>query len=145
MKTQQLKIGELAKRSGLTVEALRFYEQQGLIQPLGRTASGYRLYSPSDVQRVNFILHAKKVGFTLAEIKTLLALRLHKDKHSCDEVKQYTAEKIADIEARLRDLNSIHQALTHLHDACCGGPESAAHCTILSSLEDDSFIHEKKS
>jgi len=141
---QKLKIGELAKHSGLTVEALRFYEQQQLIQPQGRTASGYRLYLPEDVQRVKFILHSKKAGFTLAEIKTLLELRLNKDEHSCDEVKQYTAEKIADVEARLQDLNSIHQALTHLHDACCGGSKSATHCTILSSLEDDLFTHREK-
>lgn len=139
MNTKLLKIGELAKRSGLTVEALRYYEEQQLLAPAGRSESGYRLYSEDDVQRVQFILHAKKVGFTLAEIKDLLALKLKKDDHTCEEVKNYTANKIAEVEQRLRDLQSIHLALTRLHDACCGGAEKATHCSILSSLEDDSF------
>ena len=141
MKTKKLKIGDLAKRCGLTVEALRFYEKQQLLQPLGRSESGYRFYDESDVQRLKFILHAKKVGFTLAEIKQLLALRADKDARSCGEVKDYTAQKLAEVEARIRDLKTIQKALTRLNEACCGGPEKASHCSILAALEDEDFTH----
>ena len=143
MNSHPLRIGDIAKRSGVTVETLRFYEKEQLLAPQGRSESGYRLYSDDDLQRVMFILHAKKVGFTLAEIKKLLALRLNSDKHTCEEVKEYTAEKITEIEERLLAFQAIHKALTQLHDACCGGPRKATHCSILSSLEENSFLHDK--
>lgn len=139
MNRQKLKIGDLAKRSGLTVEALRFYEKQQLLIPQGRSESGYRLYAETDVQRLRFILHAKQVGFTLGEIQQLLALRSDKDEHSCGEVKEYTAQKLAEVEKRLQDLRTIQKALSRLHDACCGGPEKASHCSILAALDDDDF------
>lgn len=67
-----MKIGELASKTHVSHHTLRFYERQGLIAPTGRSDSGYRLYSDLDVDRVGFILSAKKVGFTLVEIQQLL-------------------------------------------------------------------------
>ena len=144
MNRQTLKIGDLAKRCGLTVEALRFYEKQGLLQPQARSEAGYRFYTDEDVQRVRFILHAKQVGFTLAEIKQLLALRADKDDYSCEEVKQYTAQKLREIEARMHDLQTIHKALSRLHHACCGGPQAASHCSILAALDEDKIEQEPR-
>ena len=66
------KIGKLAKALGVSQDALRFYEKQGLINPSLRTAAGYRLYSTEDVKQVKFILSAKRVGFTLNEILSLI-------------------------------------------------------------------------
>ncbi len=68
-----LKIGEIAKRSNVSVESLRFYESEQLLSPEGRSNAGYRLYSSADEQKLSFILHAKKIGFSLREIKSLLS------------------------------------------------------------------------
>ena len=76
-----LKIGELAKQTGVTRDTLRFYEKHDLVTPSSRNEAGYRLYSADDVQRVHFILSAKKVGFTLKEIHQLLSLEITKDQH----------------------------------------------------------------
>ncbi len=130
-----IKIGELAKRSNISVESLRFYESEQLLEPEGRSNAGYRLYSVSDEQKLSFILHAKKVGFSLQEIKTLLSLRAHKNNHTCEEVKQYTGIKIGEIDAKIHDLQTMKTALQNLYGACCGGIESAERCTILSSLD----------
>lgn len=131
-----IKIGEVAKQANVTVETLRFYQKEQLLTPKQTNASGYRLYSKQDQQKLNFILHSKKIGFSLSEIKQLLSLRTDKDRHTCEEVKHYTGDKINEIESKIRDLQKMRQALSNLHDACCGGNESAKQCTILNSLDD---------
>jgi len=131
-----LKIGELAKRSSVSVESLRFYESEQLLSPQGRSNAGYRLYSSIDEQKLSFILHAKKVGFSLHEIKTLLSLRADKNSHTCEEVKSYTGAKVDEIDKKINDLQKMKHALENLYTACCGGNESAENCTILNSLDD---------
>lgn len=131
-----IKIGELAKRAQISVEALRFYETAKLLSPKERSHSGYRLYSAQDEQRLHFILHAKKIGFSLEEIKQLLSLRAHRDSRTCEDVKSYTGTKMAEIESKILDLQKMQQALSNLYHACCGGEESAENCTILNSLDD---------
>ena len=133
--SQYLKIGQLANQSEISVETLRFYESEGLLIPYGRTEVGYRLYHPEDVKKLQFILHAKQVGFSLQEIKRLLSLRSHKDTHTCEDVKSYTGIKIQEVDAKIHELQKIRCALKGLYDACCGGVESAEYCTILSNLE----------
>ncbi len=140
-----VKIGELAKRTNISVEALRYYEKEQLLRPKSRSQSGYRLYSKEDVTRLNFVLHAKKVGFSLREIKELLALRLNKDQHTCEEVKTYTGIKIKEVEQKINDLKSMHNALNNLYQACCGGNESATQCTILTSLDEQHFSSSQQS
>ncbi len=129
------RIGELAKRSQMSVDTLRYYEKEGLLQPTARSDSGYRLYADSVTARVDFIRRAKRVGFTLSEIQDLLELQIDKSAHSCEDVKSLTESKLIDIEARMRELEEIRRALSHLHESCCGGAESAEYCTILEALE----------
>ena len=129
-----LKIGELAQRTGISRDALRFYEKHGLITPTARTDSGYRLYSKSDVLRISFILSAKEVGFTLNEIHQLLELEVTKDKKSCQDVKEFVDNKIQVVNQRLIEMKKIKQSLKTLSVACCGGDEPATHCTILGAL-----------
>lgn len=140
-----IKIGELAKRAEISVEALRYYETAQLISPKQRSSSGYRLYSMEDEQRLHFILHAKKVGFSLEEIKQLLSLRAHRDNHTCEDVKSYTGAKMQEIESKIRDLQKMQRALSNLYHACCGGEESAENCTILNSLDNPQLFSTGKS
>lgn len=139
-----LKIGQLAKNCNLSVEAIRYYESEQLLSPKQRSPGGYRLYDSSEVHRLNFILHAKKVGFSLQEIKNLLSLRTNKDSHTCEEVKDYTGSKINEIEQKINDLQKMKSALDSLYHACCGGNESAINCTILNSLDNPEFFSQSK-
>ncbi len=129
-----LKIGELAQRTGISRDALRFYEKHGLITPSGRPDSGYRLYSKSDVLRISFILSAHEVGFTLNELHHPLTLEVTKDKKSCQDVKEFVDNKIQVVNQRLIEMKKIKQSLKTLSVACCGGDEPATHCTILGAL-----------
>ncbi len=138
--SQYFKIGELAKKADISVETLRYYQSKSLLAPTERSLSGYRLYTKTDEQKLLFILHAKKVGFSLKEIRQLLTLRTDKNSHTCEEVKNYTGTKINEIEDKIRDLQKMQQALVNLHDACCGGNESAEQCTILSTLDDPNYF-----
>lgn len=134
MNTHTLKIGQLANATGLSVDTIRFYESRGLIKSGARTASGYRQFIEDDVAKLQFVQRAKKVGFTLEEITELLALQLHPDDHTCEEVKQFTANKIKELEHKLKELSQIRDSLNTIHTACCGGPESATKCSILHAL-----------
>ncbi|MGX5175445.1 Zn(2+)-responsive transcriptional regulator [Aliikangiella sp. IMCC44653] len=140
MQTNHLKIGQLAKLAQVSIETLRFYEANQLLVPSKRDSNGYRQYTAADKQRLFFILHAKKIGFSLKEIKHLLSLRANKDTHTCAEVQSYTRDKIGELEQKINDLEKMKMALLSLHKACCGGPESAQNCTILSSLDDPEFF-----
>ncbi|WP_106477267.1 Zn(2+)-responsive transcriptional regulator [Phytohalomonas tamaricis] len=129
-----LKIGELASYSGVSVETLRYYERQGLLPAPQRADNGYRLYPASNVGRVAFILRAKTVGFTLDEIRELLSLEGERDTHTCAEVKRFAEAKRRDIEQRMHELQLMHDTLSQLTQTCCGGPYSAAHCSILTAF-----------
>ncbi|MCH7778598.1 MAG: MerR family DNA-binding protein [Gemmatimonadetes bacterium] len=126
-------IGQVAKRAGVGVETVRFYERRGLIeQPIKRNA-GYRVYPEDVVHRIRFIRHAKDLGFTLNEIGELLSLR--PDPHgSCDAVKERAEAKVADIEEKIGSLTRMQHSLGRLIDACESRSETAE-CPILEALE----------
>ncbi|PIE36718.1 MAG: Zn(2+)-responsive transcriptional regulator [Gammaproteobacteria bacterium] len=132
----RLKIGELAALAEVSRDTLRFYEKNGLLKPSARSESGYRLYSHGDVQRIGFILSAKAVGFTLGEIRELLALEVTRDEKSCQDVKGFVDDKLNTVDQRIEELQRIRQSLQALSTACCGGDEPATHCTILEALRD---------
>lgn len=129
------KIGQLAKLTGVTQDTLRYYEKMQLLEVASRTQAGYRLYATDSPSRLQFIKQAKSVGFTLQGIKELLSLKVDKASHSCADVKQLTEQKLLEIEEKINELILIKQALNKLNDACCGGQESAEHCSILHALE----------
>lgn len=135
--TNGIRIGELARLCQTRVETLRYYEKEGLLPPPFRNASGYRLYSPDAVKRVQFIIRAKSLGFSLRDIAELLALRGHREESTCGEVKDIALDKLADIEEKIEQLSAIKRALKQVADSCCGGSEPATHCTILSVLDQD--------
>src|SRR5262245_9411900 len=127
-----LTIGQVARRAGIGVETVRFYERQGLLEQPARGDSGYRQYAEDVVGRLRFIRRAKELGFTLKEIAELLALRLDPDT-SCGEVRGRAKAKIDDIDTKIRDLQRMRRALDKLVASCRGrGPISA--CPILDAL-----------
>lgn len=129
-------IGELAKRSGVSCDTLRFYEKNALLVPVARSDAGYRMYDQSSLVQVNFILKAKQLGLSLEEIKELLDIRLEATAHSCAEVKAITSAKLALIDHKIAELTHIRNALKRINDACCGHLEdNASHCSILAALE----------
>jgi len=129
-------IGELAKKSGVTTDTLRFYEKNRLIQPTGRSESGYRLYSETSFEQVQFVLNAKRLGLSLDEIRELLEIRLEANLHSCAEVKAITSAKLSLIDEKIQELTKIRRALKKINDACCGHRnDDASHCSILEALK----------
>jgi Hg(II)-responsive transcriptional regulator len=128
-------IGKLAKRAGVGVETIRFYERKGLIPEPPRRSSGYREYDDDTVTRVRFIRHAKELGFTLKEIDGLLSLQLDPDK-PCQDVNRRIETKLSDIDEKIQMLNRMKDALQRL-SAECRGEGSVNDCPILEALEDD--------
>ena len=130
-----LRIGQLATRTGITNETLRFYESRGLLTEPRRSDAGYRLYTEADVSKVEFIVRAKRMGFGLKDIAELLSLRVERESSTCGEVKDLAEAKLAEIEIRIEELKRMKNALQQITEACCGGDEPAVHCTILNSLD----------
>jgi len=128
-----MKIGELAKQAQVSVDTIRFYEKRGLITQTSRSHSGYRMYAPNDVKRLQFIVHAKELGFTLEEIKQLLALRA--DGSDCARVKSVAEEKALEITSRIEKLSRMRKVLLDLASQCDHGDADEA-CPILKSLEE---------
>ena len=131
MKT--LTIGQVARRAGVGVETVRFYERNGLLEEPKRGTSGYRQFDEHVVHRLQFIRQAKNLGFTLNEIKELLELRRDPNT-TCADVKSRAEAKIADIEGRIRSLQSMKKALMKTTKKC-GGEGPINECPILESLQ----------
>lgn len=130
-----MKIGDLAGQSGVSVQAVRFYERSGLLPEPTRTRSGYREYGVHDVHRLRFIRRAKDLGFTLTEIGELLDLRV--DPHrTADDVRERALLKIRSTQAKIRDLKRIQQALQRLVDRC-GAHGSPDQCALMHAIGDD--------
>jgi Hg(II)-responsive transcriptional regulator len=130
---ETLSIGQVAQRAGVGVETVRYYEREGLLEEPPRRASGYRQYSEEVVKRLHFIKRAQKLGFTLKEITELLLLRVDAQ-HACDEVRERTEAKIAEVEQKVIELQRMRQALIQVASLCTGeGPASA--CPMLDALD----------
>ncbi len=132
------RIGELALRFEVKTDTLRFYDKHGLLKPALRSESGYRLYTEADAERLRFILRAKAVGFSLTDISELLSIELDKSNWACADVKAVVEVKLADVKTKIAELNYFEISLQRLANACCGGPQSAEHCSILEALESSS-------
>ncbi|MCL7419696.1 MAG: heavy metal-responsive transcriptional regulator [Methylobacter sp.] len=126
-------IGQIARNSGTSIETIRFYEREGLIEKPPRTESGYRNYQPDVISRLSFIRQAKSLGFSLMEIKELLALKFSPETN-CGDVRNRAEIKILDIEHKIDSLQGMKRALVKLVTACPGnGP--ASECPILEAME----------
>jgi Cu(I)-responsive transcriptional regulator len=130
---QTFTIGQMARRAGVGVATVRFYERQGLIAAPAWGAFGYRQYPEETVVRLGFIRRAKALGFSLREIRVLLALRVNATMSS-GEVKARAQAKIANIEEKIRTLMRMKEALIRLTTAC-DGDAPVRDCPILETLD----------
>lgn len=130
-----MKIGELAHRADVGIDTVRYYERQGLLPAPQRLASGYRRYDPADVARLSFVRRAKALGFTLGEIRDLLALSSERDDDMA-AMKTAAAEKLADVEIKLAELTRIRDGLKTLVEAC-PGRGALQRCPILNALTEE--------
>lgn len=130
-----MKIGELAQRSGVGIDTVRFYEREGLLPKAQRLASGYRVYAPDDLKRLRFVRRAKALGFTLPEIRDLLALSGQRTGDMA-ALRSLAADKLAGVDARIAELQRVRAGLQALV-AACPGHGALAHCPILDALSGD--------
>jgi len=137
-----LTVGELAKQAHVNRETVRYYERRRLLPCPARSISGYRVFSEDALKRLKFIRHAKLLGFSLDEIKELLALRLS-SVNACDPVRKRTQLKIRDIERKIQALDGIKRALSQLVRAC-SRRQGIEECPILDSLAADGNEHESR-
>jgi len=128
-----LGIEELAKRGGVGIDTVRYYERNGLLAPRTRLASGYRRYGELELARLRFIRRAQALGFTLKEIKELLALSAQRD---VARVKRSAQAKLTDVKSRIDALERMRDGLAALIEACPGHGR-AADCPILRALNDE--------
>lgn len=135
MTTEQTKItiGILAEMCGVRIDTIRYYERFKLIHADRRSKSGYRLYNDESVRQVMFIKRAKELGFTLAEIKKLLALKSSKDA-TCATMLERTHTKILEAKKQVKELGRIEKALKHLSKICPGDDTPISQCPILEHL-----------
>ena len=127
-----LTIGAVARRAGVPIDTIRYYEREGLLPEPLRRASGYRSYGEGTVTQLRFIRRAKALGFTLEEIRELLALSTDRGR-GVKAVKKRAQARLAAIEARIAELQRVRDGLVELVDSCPGhgAPE---HCPILRAL-----------
>lgn len=127
-----MNIGAAAKASGLSAKMIRYYESIGLLPAAGRSANGYRHYSPQELQQLSFIKRARDLGFTLEEVGKLLALWQNGQRASAD-VKALASEHIDDLNRRISELVGLRDTLQELAHSCNG--DERPDCPILKELE----------
>ena len=125
-----LTTGPLAGASGVAVSTLRFYERQGLLAPEGRSSGGYRQYSPDSVRRVRFIRRAQELGFTLREVREVLALSDEPERIVLDDVAEQVADKLAELDQRIADLRGVRASLALLVES---GPAHPT-CPVIDAI-----------
>lgn len=141
---KQLKIGEVSKLTGIGIEALRFYEKSGLLDRPGRTYSGYRLYDESVLERLAFVKKAQMLGFTLDEIKQLIA---HKraGENPCAEVREIVKVRLAELDERIKQMlqyrDELASALTEWEET---GEADGHVCGLIEGTQIEHGISHKK-
>ena len=126
-------IGKLAESSGLASSAIRYYEGHGLIEPIARTESNYRLFGPESLSRLRFIQAAKLAGFTLDDIRRLIEIR-GESRSPCSDVKRLVGKRREELKRKLRELENA-QAMLDSYIDLCEKTTSIKHCDVLDVLE----------
>ncbi|MCL6285469.1 Cu(I)-responsive transcriptional regulator [Ruegeria sp. 2012CJ41-6] len=125
-----MNIGDVADRSGLPANTIRYYEEIGLISP-ARDNNGYRRFAEQDLHKLAFLARARALGFTIEDCRALLAL-YEDDTRASADVKRIARDHLRRIEAKIADLRAMQDTLTELVDACAG--DARPDCPILRDL-----------
>ena len=126
-----MNIGQAATGSGVSAKMIRYYESIDLIKPSNRSDAGYRIYAESDLHTLRFIKRARKLGFSLDQIRDLLSLWHDAGRASAD-VKSIALLHVADLEKRIVELTEMRDTLHHLASTCAG--DQRPDCPILHGL-----------
>ena len=126
-----MNIGEVSRKAGLSSRTIRFYESIGLVGAPERASSGYRDYGEKDVHRLRFVASARALGFSVDEIRQLLALYDDRERSSAD-VKRVVLHHVEEIDRKLVELAAMRRTLMHLAERCHG--DERPDCPILDEL-----------
>lgn len=138
MSASLLSIGDLGRRTRCKVQTIRWYEEVGLLPSPARTEGGHRVYGPAHLARLDFIRHARELGFPLDAVRALLVLS-DRPERECEEAHALASAQLAVVKDKLRRLEALRVELARMTDACRGGV--AGECRILETLADHSHGH----
>ena len=127
--------GELAQRSGVNAETIRYYEKVSLLRVPDRSDGGHRVYRVTDFQRLCFIRRCREMGFSLEEIRGLLSL-VDGEQVTCEQVKQIADDHLLEIRAKISDLKKMERTLRKLSASCSG--DDVPDCPIIEALQTSS-------
>ena len=130
-------IGTLSKQTGVKIPTIRYYEEIGLIEPAERTAGNQRRYSKASQQRLEFIKHARALGFSIETISALIELNNHPDSN-CKEATEIARVQLKGVRERIASLLRLESELVRISEGCIG-EGVVSECYVLASLADHSF------
>ncbi|QNV05033.1 MerR family transcriptional regulator [Shewanella algae] len=128
-----MKIGEVAKATGLSIKSIRYYHDIGLVEA-HRSDNGYREYRAAEIEALKFLQHCRELGFTLDECRDLLQLK-HNPKRCAEDVKRLAKGHLQALEEKMTRLASLHGQLSELVSQCRGGCQSE--CAIIDGLSSE--------
>lgn len=128
-----ISIGELSRRSGVKVATIRYYEQAGLVAAPPRSEGGQRRYGMAAVRRLNFIRHARELGFEIGDIRELLAMT-ERPQESCDGADSIARKHLEDVKRRIEALTTLRDELSRMVSEC--GHGQVCHCRVIEVLAD---------
>lgn len=130
-----MKIGELAKAAGTTVETVRYYEKQGLLPAPQRGVNNYRSYGEAHCERLKLIRNCRVLDMTHEEIRTILELA-DRGQGDCEPINEVFDQHIAHVDARIKELQQLKAQLLALRRRCTTGARAADDCGILHGLSE---------
>lgn len=124
-------IGALARKTGVNIETIRYYERIGILAAPRRTGGGHRMYDDDQFKRLSFVRRTRHLGFSLDEIRTLLSL-IDSQSYSCEDVRDITRRHLDAIRQRIKDLRRMEHVLDEIAAQCDGG--QTPDCPIIDAL-----------
>ena len=129
----RMRIGELARRTGCSIDTIRYYEREDLLPRAQRSAGNFRLYGEQAVERLQFIRHCRSLDMNLADVSTLLRIQDHPDDNCEDGIALLDAH-LVQLARRIADLERLRRSLGELRRGCCREGSIARDCGILKEL-----------
>jgi MerR family mercuric resistance operon transcriptional regulator len=126
-----MRIGELARRTGVNIETIRYYEREAMLPAPGREPNNYRVYADAHRRRLRFVSRARGLGFSLEEVRELLSM-IDGGDYTCATVKSLGEAHLSDVRDKIADLRRMEAALAELIAGCHGG--RTPDCSMLEAL-----------